>query len=232
MASLPLLRLSLHPSPQTLNKPYFPSPSLAVRSPQTLKKSYLPSASLAVLIPHSLRSTIKISPRRPTQPPSKKTICMSYQTVPATDRLISVVAYFLPFFNGLQYGRFLFTRYPNLGLLLEPILPFLSFYKSIPYASFVAFFALYLGVVRNPSFNRYVRFNSMQAVVLDVLLVLPLLIQRIINPGKGLGFRFLVMGYNAIFVFIVACFLYSVGFCILGRTPYLPFVADAAERQL
>ncbi|KAJ4963956.1 hypothetical protein NE237_023895 [Protea cynaroides] len=212
MASNPLLRLSLHPSPQTLKKPYFSSTSVAVR------------------FPHSLRSTIKISPRKAQLP--SKTVCMSYQTVPATERLISVAAYFLPFFNGLQYGRYLFARYPNLGLLLEPILPLLSFYKSIPYASFVAFFALYLGIVRNPSFSRYVRFNSMQAVVLDVLLVLPLLIQRIINPGKGLGFRFLVMGYNAIFVFLVACFLYSLGFCILGRTPFLPFVAEAAERQL
>ncbi|KAF8402349.1 hypothetical protein HHK36_013303 [Tetracentron sinense] len=161
MASIPLLRLSLLPSPQTLKTQHFFTSSLMVR------------------FPHSLRSTA-IAPRYKT-PPSR-TVRMSYQTVPATDRLISAVAYFLPFFNGLPYGRYLFTRYPDLGFLFEPIFPFLSFYKSIPYASFVAFFALYLGVVRNPSFSRYVRFNSMQAVVLDVLLVLPLLVQRIFNP--------------------------------------------------
>ncbi|XP_058094209.1 protein TIC 20-II, chloroplastic [Magnolia sinica] len=208
MASLPLLRLSLLPSP----KPHSPYPISAIR------------------IPHSLISTAKIT--RPKLTPSRAPTSMSYNPTPASDRLISTASYFLPFFNGIQYGRFLFSKYPSLALFFQPILPVMSLYRSIPYASFVAFFALYLGVVRNPSFSRYIRFNAMQAVVLDVLLAIPLLLQRIFSPERGLGFRFVVMGYDALFVFIVACFLYSVGFCILGKTPYLPFVASAADRQL
>ncbi|KAF5203260.1 Tic 20-v protein [Thalictrum thalictroides] len=202
MASTPLLRFSLRPSQETLRKPFLS---------QT---------------PIHLKSTVKIS-RSPS-----KTICMAYQTVPATDRLVSSFAYFLPFFNGLQYGRYLLMKYPNLALVLEPIFPLLNIYRSVPYASFVCFFALYLGVVKNPSFSKYVRFNSMQAVVLDVLLSLPLLFQRVFSPGKGLGLKLLVMGYNSIFVFIVFSFLYSLGHCVLGRTPYLPLVAEAADRQL
>ncbi|RWR96802.1 protein TIC 20-II, chloroplastic [Cinnamomum micranthum f. kanehirae] len=214
MASLPLLRLSLHPSPKTL-KP----PTSSLRSPPFL----LP-----------LKSTAKISPPppKPLSSRPRPTISMSYNPTPASDRLISAASYFLPFFNGVQYGRFLFAQYPSLGLLFEPIFPIMSLYRSIPYASFVAFFALYLGVVRNSVFSRYVRFNSMQAVVLDVLLAIPLLLQRILSPSRGLGFRILMLGYNAIFVFVVACFLYSIVFCILGRTPYLPIVASAADRQL
>lgn len=154
-------------------------------------------------------------------------------TTPATDRLISAVAYALPFFNSLQYGRYLFVQYPKLGLLFDPLLPIVSLYRSIPYASFVAFFALYLGVVRNPTFSHYVRFNSMQAVTLDVLLVLPILIQRIFSPGRsGLGFRIMVWAYSALFVFSVLCFVYGLASSVLGRTPYLPFVADAAGRQM
>ncbi|PON59116.1 Chloroplast protein import component [Parasponia andersonii] len=155
-------------------------------------------------------------------------------TTPATDRLISAVAYTLPFFNSLQYGRFLFAQYPKLGrLLFDPLLPIIGLYRSIPYSSFVAFFALYLGVVRNPSFSHYVRFNSMQAVTLDVLLVVPLLLQRIFSPGRaGLGFRVVVWVHTALFVFSVLCFVYSVVSCVLGRTPYLPLVADAAGRQI
>ncbi|KAJ8753032.1 hypothetical protein K2173_011800 [Erythroxylum novogranatense] len=158
---------------------------------------------------------------------------MSYNPTPATDRLISAVAYTLPFFNSLQYGRFLFTQYPSLGLLFEPLVPLLSLYRSVPYASFVAFFGLYLGVVRNPSFSQYVRFNSMQAVTLDVLLVVPLLLARIFNPGRsGFGFKLMVWGHNAVFVFSCFCFVYGLVSCVLGKTPYLPFVADAAGRQI
>lgn len=73
----------------------------------------------------------------------------------------------------------------------------------------------------------------MQALVLDVLLVVPLLLQRIFTPGRaGLGFKLMVMGHNALFLFVVFCFVYSWVSTILGRTPYLPFVADAAGRQL
>ncbi|XP_020219823.1 protein TIC 20-II, chloroplastic [Cajanus cajan] len=147
----------------------------------------------------------------------------------ATERLISVAAYGLPLLNSVQHGRYLMAQFPKLGVLLEPILPFLAFYRSIPYSSFVAFFALYLGVVRNPSFPRYVRFNAMQAVTLDVLLVIPLLFHRIFSTGTG---PIMVFSSNAIFVFSVFCFLYAVVSCVLGRTPYLPFVADAASRQI
>ncbi|KAF3452484.1 hypothetical protein FNV43_RR02917 [Rhamnella rubrinervis] len=209
MASLALVHLS--PSPRTLTstKPYF-----GARLQPT------------VAIP----KTLKLKPK----PKPKSTVTrMSYNPTPATDRLISAVAYTLPFFNSLQYGRYVFMQFPKLGLLFDPLFPLLSLYRSIPYASFVAFFALYLGVVRNPSFSRYVRFNSMQAVTLDVLLVLPLLIQRIFNPGRGgLGFQVMVWGHSALFVLIVFCFIYSLVSCILGRTPHLPFVANAAGRQI
>lgn len=215
MSSIPLLRLSLHRR-QPLHKPDTARPIMA-RSPD----------------PHPLKPTFQISPRQLRRQSRSSITMSSYNAVPATERLISVAAYCLPFFNGLQYGRFLLMQYPSLGLVLEPILPILSLYRSVPYASFVAFFALYLGVVRNPSFSRFVRFNSMQAVVLDVLLVVPLLVNKIFNPGRaGLAFRLMVMSHNAIFLFLVACFLYSLGFCIMGKTPYLPFVADAAGRQL
>ncbi|KAL5990879.1 hypothetical protein ACLOJK_011784 [Asimina triloba] len=214
MASIPLLRLSLLPSPKPLQGFLHPSPS-----------------PISVRIPHSFISTAKIA--RPNRhPPKTQRPRMSYSPTPASDRLVATAAYFLPFFNGIQYGRFLLSKYPSLGVLLQPLLPLMSFYRSIPYASFVVFFAFYLGVVRNQSFSRYVRFNAMQALVLDVLLSIPLLLQNILGFDRGVAMQFLAMGYSAIFVFMVGCFLYSTVFCVLGKTPYLPFVAGAADRQL
>ncbi|XP_015572291.2 protein TIC 20-II, chloroplastic [Ricinus communis] len=209
MASTSFLRLSPILPPKSLIKPYLFS-------------------SLTPPLPLSLKTPLKT-----THLSQKPTTCMSYNPTPATDRLISAVAYTLPFFNSLQYGRFLFTQYPSLGFLFDPLIPLLSLYRSIPYSSFVAFFALYLGVVRNPSFSHYVRFNSMQAVTLDVLLVIPLLLARIFNPGRsGLGFKLMVWGHNAVFLFSCFCFVYGLASSVLGKTPYLPFVGEAAGRQI
>lgn len=220
MATIPLLRPFFLPTPTTLlhhhRNPSSTSPITLKPKPVTPFFSPLPKPRNAVV---SARMSNNFS--------------SSSSSPPATDRLISVTAYVLPFFNSLQYGRYLLSQYPNVALLFDPIVPFLSLYRSIPYASFVAFFALYLGLVRNPNFSHYVRFNAMQAVTLDVLLVLPLLLQRIFSPGRaGLGFRVMVWAHNAIFLFAVLCFVYSVASCVLGRTPYLPFVADAASRQI
>lgn len=160
-------------------------------------------------------------------------ISASRTPTPASDRLISAASYFFPLINGLQYGRFLFSQYPILTVPLIPLNPILFLYHSVPYSSFVSFFALYLGVAMNPSFSRYVRFNALQALVLDVILVVPLLVQRILSPGQtGLGLKLTVWGYNALFVFLVACFAHGLVSSVLGKTPHLPLVAAAAGRQL
>ena len=37
--------------------------------------------------------------------------------------------------------------------------------------SFAVFFAVYLGIINNQNFSRYCRFNAMQAVLLDIVLM-------------------------------------------------------------
>ncbi|KAL3639168.1 Protein TIC 20-II, chloroplastic [Castilleja foliolosa] len=104
------------------------------------------------LLPHPLKSTLvsALHLRPPLKKPSTAATRCSYTPTPAVDRLISAASYFLPLFNGLQYDRFLFAKYPIVALPFEPIFPLLSLYHSVPYASFVTFFGLYLGVVKNP----------------------------------------------------------------------------------
>ncbi|KAI8556077.1 hypothetical protein RHMOL_Rhmol05G0224300 [Rhododendron molle] len=251
MALNPLLRLSLLPlHPTNLSPHPLKSPFATTPLPRSQKRvcsarsgagpTCLRDEGGSTLLPGAGKNDLTRTTAAPLPPrrTPKTTTCMSSyndnnRTTPATDRLVSAVAYVLPFIKGLSYGRFLVAKYPTLGAALEPILPLLNLYHSIPYASLVSFFALYLGVARNPRLSRYVRFNAMQAVLLNVLLALPSLFQLIFSPGRtGLGYRWMVMAYNALFVFVVCCFVYSVVCCILGRTPYLPFVAEAADRQV
>ncbi|XP_058216282.1 protein TIC 20-II, chloroplastic [Rhododendron vialii] len=249
MASSPLLRLSLlplHPtnlSPHPLSSPFAPTPLPRSQERVGFARSgagptYSRGEGGSILPGTRSNLTHTTAATWPPRRTAKTTTCMSSynnnnRTTPATDRLVSAVAYVLPLIKGLSYGRFLFAKYPTLATALEPVLPLLNLYHSIPYASLVSFFALYLGVARNPRLSRYVRFNAMQAVVLSVFLSLPSLFQLIFSPGRtGLGYKLMVTVYNALFVFVVCCFVYSVVCCILGQTPYLPLVAEAADRQI
>lgn len=126
------------------------------------------------------------------------------------------------------------AEYPFFSTLLAPLDPIIRFYFSIPFAGVAAFFAVYLGIINNPSMGRFVRFNAMQAVLLDIILILPGLIESVmkIRPMGGFGLQIYINVYNFIFLFIFACVLYGVASCILGKSARLPLVADAADAQI
>eukprot|EP00898_Chlorokybus_atmophyticus_P005886 jgi/Chlat1/6299/Chrsp44S05873 len=153
-----------------------------------------------------------------------------YVEVP--DRLVSSVAYLLPFFDGIRYGRFFFQQVPAAEVALTPLKPFLGFYFTFPFASLIAFLALYYTVVQNQRYSRYVRFNTLQAILVDILLFFPSLIDSVFKPTDGLSLQIYISFYNTVFFFIFACFLLGVSSCLAGRVPRLPLVADAADNQV
>jgi hypothetical protein len=51
--------------------------------------------------------------------------------------------------------------------------PYSSAYFRIPFAGMISFFAIYLGLAENKNMSRFVRFNAMQAIILDICMVLP-----------------------------------------------------------
>ncbi|KAJ8620052.1 hypothetical protein MRB53_028581 [Persea americana] len=87
-------------------------------------------------------------------------------------------------------------------------------------------------IVRNPNFSRYVRFNTMQAIVLDVLLIFPDLLERSFSPKEGVGLDVVMSLDSTIFLYLLVCLIYGSTSCLLGQLPRLPIVAEAAERQV
>jgi len=150
------------------------------------------------------------------------------------DRVVAGLPYLLPLFDGLRYGKFLFMQFPVFSTVLAPFDPLIRVYFSVPFAGLVAFFAIYLGIINNASFSRFVRFNGMQAVLLDIILILPGLIESLLRlqPMGGIGLQIYVQAYNAIFLFVFACVVYGVGSCMAGRYGRLPLVAEAADAQI
>ncbi|KAM7498997.1 hypothetical protein LguiA_023411 [Lonicera macranthoides] len=149
----------------------------------------------------------------------------------APDRIISAVCYFYPFFDGVQYGKYVITQFTPIQTLLQPLIPAIRVFKSFPFNGFLVFLTLYFVVVRNPNFSRYVRFNTMQAIVLDVLLIFPDLLERSFNPRDGFGLDLLMSLDSTVFLFLLVCLIYGSSSCLLGQLPRLPIVADAADRQ-
>ena len=105
--------------------------------------------------------------------------------------------------------------------------------RQKPNHSLLCFFGIYLGVVNNTSWRRFVRFNAMQAVLLDILLILPRLIESLISPPTaGWGLQAYISAQNTVWLFVTACVLYGIGSSLLGLMARIPFVADAADQQV
>jgi hypothetical protein len=64
-----------------------------------------------------------------------------------------------------------FRQLPAAAALLGPLEPLIKLYFGFPFASLIVFFAIYIGIINNQQFSRYVRFNAMQAILLDIVLM-------------------------------------------------------------
>lgn len=149
------------------------------------------------------------------------------------NRVVSSVPYLLPLFDSLRYGRFLMLQIPLISQVLAPLNPLIQLYFTVPFASLATFFAIYLLIVNNFEWDRSVRFNAMQAVLLDIVLIFPGLLESVlkIRPTGGIGLQVYIQAYNAIFLFVLVAVAYAIGSNIIGSTARIPLVADAADAQ-
>ncbi|GKV19369.1 hypothetical protein SLEP1_g29642 [Rubroshorea leprosula] len=97
--------------------------------------------------------------------------------------------------------------------------------------SAISYFYPFFDGIRNPNFSRYVRFNAMQAIVLDVLLIFPDLLERSLNPRDGVGLDLMMSLDSTVFLFLFVCSIYGSSSCLFGQLFRLPIVAEAADRQ-
>jgi uncharacterized membrane protein len=150
------------------------------------------------------------------------------------ERVLAALPFLLPFLDAFSYGRFLFFQFPAVARAVAPFAPLLQLYHSVPFAALIAFFGIYLGVVNNMQLPRFVRFSAMQAVLLDILLVLPRLLEQLVSPPTtaGLALQAYISAQNAIWLAVTAAVAFGIGSALIGREARIPFIADAAEAQV
>ncbi len=151
--------------------------------------------------------------------------------IPPWQRLPAVLFYLLPWSDALPFGSALISVFPWLIWLQLPALPLLLLQQSVPFGGFVLFLVLYLAVVRNPKVPNYLRFNALQAILLDILLtVLSLGFRVLLSPlGDSIVLRTL---NNTIFIVCIAVLFYALLQCFRGKEVDLPTISEAVRMQL
>ena len=148
------------------------------------------------------------------------------------DRTISALVYLLPLVYALPFGLALLRQFPLLSIIYAPLSPLIALEFSLPFAGLIVFFGLWFGIVRSDRFSYFVRFNTMQAILLDILLIVCSLIIGILVPGLGRNNLLIETLNNTIFIgTLTACF-----YCIVqsarGLQAEIPAISEAVSSQI
>jgi uncharacterized membrane protein len=152
-------------------------------------------------------------------------------TTTVKDRIFACLPYLLPLISALPFGKFLIAQFPPLAYLFIPLQPVLFIYGSVPFAGLIIFFLLFLLVVRNERIAHFIRFNAMQAILLDIVLVLCSLVLQILLPA--LKFNLLTETLvNVVFLGTLVACGYSIVQSLLGRYAEIPAISEAVHAQV
>lgn len=146
------------------------------------------------------------------------------------DRIFGALVYIMPLFSAFNFGQFLIAQFPILGYLAIPLLP-MALVNSIPFGNLILFFVLFLAVVRNPKISHFIRFNTMQAILIDILVFLIGLIFSLLLKGSGGGLLTETL-FNVIFLGTLAASIYSVIQSLSGKYAEIPTISEAAYMQV
>jgi uncharacterized membrane protein len=146
-------------------------------------------------------------------------------------RPLAALAYLLPWADAVGFGNALFRVVPSLQWLALPTLPVVLIERGLPFGGFILFLVLYLAVARNARVPEPVRFHVMQAILLDILLiVIGLAFQVLLRPlGDSVVVRTLA---NTVFLAALLAVLYSAIEALRGREGDLPGISQAVRMQL
>lgn len=154
-------------------------------------------------------------------------------TTTVSDRIFASLPYLLVLMYGLPFGNSLLEMFPILDSILQPLVaPVEAVFRIIPLAGLIIFFALLLLVVRNESISHFIRFNTMQALLLSIVLFLCQIIIGFLS-GVGVGVSFMIQVLdNAVFFAVLATVGYSVVQSFRGRYAEIPTISEAVYMQV
>lgn len=150
--------------------------------------------------------------------------------MPIWQRLLAALAYLLPWSDALPFAQGLYQLVPGLQWLTLPALPLKLIQQSVPFGGFLLFLVLFLLVVRNPQVPYSIRFNVLQAILLDIVLVLLWMgFSILLNPIGGFALRTL---NNTVFLGALVLMGFALLQCLRGKDPDIPTVSEAVRMQL
>lgn len=162
------------------------------------------------------------------------------QSVTPLHRFYSCLPYLLPMSAGVIYGAVLFQQFP---LLVLPFFPFIWLYGNVlafplvPVLGLTGEFFLFMGlfflIVRDIRVPHFIRFNTMQALLMQIGLFIVQLLFQVVQQLSSNGLPSIISTTfaNTIFIGITLIAGYAIYLSIKGEYSDIPTLSQAASFQ-
>ena len=146
-------------------------------------------------------------------------------------RLVCSLMYILPWADALPYGNNLYYNFPISKLLIFPAIPIIFIKNSLPLGSLLLFLFLFLGIARNQQLPYFIRFNTMQALLINLILIifnyLTILFTLVLGNLQILETLELMIFLATLSTIIFACIQ-----SLRGLEADLPGISNSAKMQI
>lgn len=146
-------------------------------------------------------------------------------------RVFAAAFYLIPWCDIVLTGRPVFKRFVSMLWFYFLPGPAITFYFANQHLPLILFFAQFLMVVKNKKIHHFVRFNCMQALMIDIITMLFMLLSQYF-PAE---FKWsMVIEYWEIFGWfsILALVSYSIFWTLRGYYAEIPFISESAYHQI
>ena len=146
------------------------------------------------------------------------------------DRFFGAIVYLFALADVMALGLGLLSIFPALAplfqILTTILIPVGIIYNIIPggFGGLIIFFILILAVVQNPKISYFIRFNTMQSILIGIAVSL---INIVFGTIGGLG----IVGI-AVFLVVVPVCIYCMVQCAIGKYPEIPSFSKFVYQQV
>ena len=156
--------------------------------------------------------------------------------IPLWQRLLGFLVYMLPWSDAFSFGLIggIAEQLTWFNLLFIPTIPINIFERIFPFGlgNLIIFLMLFLTVIRNPKAPYFLRFNALQALLINIVMIL-----------IGIGFfGILPASLTNTLIFKTLCSTVCIGMfsilifvlieCIQGKEPDVPGISGSVRMQL
>jgi uncharacterized membrane protein len=159
------------------------------------------------------------------------------------DRIFASLPYLLPLLDAVvMYSGPFQQQFPTVAnVLFLPLAPFLAIYLlflqvfsfgGLGLGGLIIFFALYFLVVRNEKISHFIRFNTMQSIIVGIVLsIFSIVWSFALEPVFRTGLIQETL-FNVALFGTIAVVAYSIVQSVMGRYADIPTLSDAAYMQV